>query len=67
MEATRNLRQPMTWNPLDLTDEGLPVVRDAANGQGSGFLPDLTDTRPELRPVRAPHADASSPTAPWDQ
>ena len=67
MEATRNLRQPVAWDPLDLTDEGLPVTRDAANDQGNGFLPDLTDTRPKLRPVRGPLADAPSPSAPWDQ
>lgn len=67
MDAIRNLHQPMTWNPLDLTDERSPAIRDAANDQGTGFLPDLTDSRPNLRPVRGPLAETSSPSAPWDQ
>lgn len=67
MDPIRNLQQPLAWNPLDLTDENLPASQDVAIDEGTGFLPDLTDSRPALRPVRGPLSEAPSPSAPWNQ
>ena len=70
--AARRLQQVIDWDPLDLTEPGLPPVEaapDREDHDATGIQPD-TDTRPELRPVRrvtspgstTPSAGSTTPT-----
>ena len=62
MDASASpISQPITWDPLDLSDDAIPSITKGANDSGLGILPDVVNRADVARADRPASADA-----PWE-